>query len=220
MLQSISIDSAIRRVAGSQLQYIFCHYPQPKELPNHLTRLRLYLFPFLVVLTVIALHFHSGDWMFAAFLLLAFMAATDLVDGYVAREEGCTSDDGALWDPFADKLMVLPAMILLLSWTKSGFQDDPATWRRLMMLLGYLLTMEVMSILWYLFRLGGKSNGLGKMKLWFQVFSVGMGMLCAMSYMSNGSVLARSTVAWAMTPGLVAAAIFATFSILLKIKSR
>lgn len=73
-------------------------------IPNMLTILRIILIPVFVVL------FFQGNKMAA---LGVFVAAslTDMLDGYLARKLNQISDFGKLFDPLADKLMVLTAMV-------------------------------------------------------------------------------------------------------------
>jgi len=53
-------------------------------------------------------------------LLFAFAAATDWLDGYLARSLNQTSAFGAFLDPVADKLMVAAALIVLVNLTYVG----------------------------------------------------------------------------------------------------
>ena len=73
-------------------------------IPNVLTMIRLALVPVFVVL------FLNGHKMAS---LAVFVAAslTDMLDGYLARKLNQITDFGKLFDPLADKLMVLSAMV-------------------------------------------------------------------------------------------------------------
>ncbi|MBR2855108.1 MAG: CDP-diacylglycerol--glycerol-3-phosphate 3-phosphatidyltransferase [Clostridia bacterium] len=73
-------------------------------IPNVLTMIRLILVPVFVVL------FLKGHKMAS---LAVFVAAslTDMLDGYLARKLNQITDFGKLFDPLADKLMVLSAMV-------------------------------------------------------------------------------------------------------------
>ena len=72
-------------------------------IPNVLTMIRLIMVPVFVVL------FLNGYKMAS---LGVFVAAslTDMLDGYLARKLNQITDFGKLFDPLADKLMVLSAM--------------------------------------------------------------------------------------------------------------
>lgn len=56
-----------------------------------------------------------GGWWLAAFLLFVAAAATDWLDGHLARSRGELSDFGRFLDPIADKLMVAAAMVALVA---------------------------------------------------------------------------------------------------------
>ena len=73
-------------------------------VPNVLTMLRLVLVPVFVVL------FLKGYKM-ASLAVFAVASLTDMLDGYLARKLNQITDFGKLFDPLADKLMVLSAMV-------------------------------------------------------------------------------------------------------------
>ncbi len=73
-------------------------------IPNVLTMLRLVLIPVFVVL------FFQGKTK-AALVVFAAASLTDLLDGYLARKLNQITDFGKLFDPLADKLMVLTALV-------------------------------------------------------------------------------------------------------------
>lgn len=78
------------------------------NVPNALTLLRLLLIPVYWVLMM-----GRNDEMSA---LVVFVAAslTDLLDGYIARKYNLITDVGKLFDPLADKLMVLSVLLTLV----------------------------------------------------------------------------------------------------------
>jgi CDP-diacylglycerol---glycerol-3-phosphate 3-phosphatidyltransferase len=87
----------------------------PINIPNLLTWLRILLIPVFVsvfYLTDTNLSFHHKNLISTAVFLLA--AATDWLDGYLARRLNQYSAFGAFLDPVADKLMVAAALILLV----------------------------------------------------------------------------------------------------------
>jgi len=73
-------------------------------IPNVLTILRMLLIPVFVVL------FFKGYKM-AALAVFCAASLTDMLDGYLARKLNQITDFGKLFDPLADKLMVLTAMV-------------------------------------------------------------------------------------------------------------
>lgn len=55
----------------------------------------------------------DGLW-WVAFALFVITAATDSLDGYIARKRGEVSVFGRIADPFVDKLLVLGSMVFLI----------------------------------------------------------------------------------------------------------
>jgi cardiolipin synthase len=87
----------------------------PFNIPNLLTWLRILLIPVFVSVFYLSDHTlapHYKDMISTAVFLAA--AATDWLDGYLARRLNQYSAFGAFLDPVADKLMVAAALILLL----------------------------------------------------------------------------------------------------------
>lgn len=56
----------------------------------------------------------SGDWWLTSAGVFAFAAATDAVDGYIARKYGLVTTLGRILDPFVDKIIVCGAFVFLL----------------------------------------------------------------------------------------------------------
>ncbi len=90
------------------------------NLPNALTLLRIFFVPLLVAVLVeqsIGIK-HNGivvvtNEVFALVIFLA-AAATDLLDGYLARRWGQITTVGTLLDPIADKLLISAALVSLV----------------------------------------------------------------------------------------------------------
>jgi CDP-diacylglycerol--glycerol-3-phosphate 3-phosphatidyltransferase len=80
------------------------------NIPNALTLMRIALIPVLVLVFYLPFENH----LLVAAGIFAFAAATDWVDGYLARRLGQTTAFGAFLDPVADKLMVAVALVLLV----------------------------------------------------------------------------------------------------------
>jgi len=130
-----------------------------KYIPNIITAVRLLLVPVFIVV------FFNCDirWAFAVFL---FASASDLVDGYLARKWQVVSDFGKLFDPLADKVMQISAVICLaikgmipvlpvvIAFAKEG-----------LMLLGGLLLLKKRNFVVY-------SNTFGKLASFFFSFVV------------------------------------------------
>jgi CDP-diacylglycerol--glycerol-3-phosphate 3-phosphatidyltransferase len=89
------------------------------NLPNALTLLRIFFVPLLVAALVqghvtIDLGFMEITNATLALSLFLAAAATDLLDGYLARKWGQITTVGTLLDPIADKLLVSSALIALV----------------------------------------------------------------------------------------------------------
>ena len=89
------------------------------NIPNFLTLLRIFFVPLLVAALVqedVSLRVAgvriTNDWLALAIFLSA--AATDLLDGYLARRWKQVTTIGTLLDPIADKLLVSAALISLV----------------------------------------------------------------------------------------------------------
>ena len=76
-------------------------------IPNVLTMIRLLLVPVFVVV-----YFRTVDEpKYAALAVFAAASLTDMLDGFLARKLNQITDFGKLFDPLADKLMVLTALV-------------------------------------------------------------------------------------------------------------
>ncbi len=80
------------------------------NLPNLLTVLRIVLIPVFVVFFYLPVSWSRE----AATVVFVLAAATDWLDGYLARRMQLVSALGAFLDPVADKLMVATALVLLV----------------------------------------------------------------------------------------------------------
>lgn len=93
------------------------------NLPNFLTLSRIFLVPLLVAILVQdprSYSFHLGGWsneisnQMLALTCFLIAAATDLLDGYLARRWRQVTTVGMLLDPIADKLLISAALIALV----------------------------------------------------------------------------------------------------------
>ncbi len=79
------------------------------NIPNVLTMIRMILIPVFVVL-------FFNDRKMAALAVFCAASFTDFLDGFLARRLNQITDFGKLFDPLADKLMVLTAMVCQTFW--------------------------------------------------------------------------------------------------------
>jgi CDP-diacylglycerol--glycerol-3-phosphate 3-phosphatidyltransferase len=78
-----------------------------KNIPNALTLIRLIIVPFLG-------YFIYSEKYTIAIILFAFGGLTDVLDGYIARKYGLITKWGKFFDPLADKLMQITALVFLV----------------------------------------------------------------------------------------------------------
>ncbi len=95
---------------------------RPMNLPNILTLSRILLIPVFVLVYFLPT---PNNYLWAA-LLFGLAAATDWMDGYLARKWGQITPFGAFLDPVADKLIVVTALLLLIDSHSSLWLTLPA----------------------------------------------------------------------------------------------
>ncbi|MFZ2853352.1 MAG: CDP-diacylglycerol--glycerol-3-phosphate 3-phosphatidyltransferase [Rhodocyclaceae bacterium] len=87
----------------------------PLNIPILLTWLRIVLIPLMIAVYYVPESWgHGIGRNLTATLIFVVAAATDWLDGYLARRLDQTSAFGAFLDPVADKLMVASALIMLV----------------------------------------------------------------------------------------------------------
>lgn len=82
------------------------------NLPNQITLLRLIL----AVIVFVLLEIEAFP---AALVLFVIAAATDWLDGYLARRWGLVTQLGRILDPFADKIIICGTFIILAAEPRS-----------------------------------------------------------------------------------------------------
>jgi CDP-diacylglycerol--glycerol-3-phosphate 3-phosphatidyltransferase len=101
------------------------------NLPNLLTLLRIFFVPLLVaVLVGEKLGLRVGGLVvtneFLALAIFLAAAATDLLDGWLARRRNQVTTVGILLDPIADKLLIAAVLISLVQVRANGASIVPA----------------------------------------------------------------------------------------------
>lgn len=81
------------------------------KIPNILTTFRIFIIPIMVIAFYVPGIFANV----IAAILFAVAAITDYFDGYFARSLNAESNFGKCLDPIADKLIVIVAIILIIS---------------------------------------------------------------------------------------------------------
>lgn len=86
------------------------------NLPNILTIARMVL-----ILPLLGCFYPEAAWARpAAFVLFALAAVTDFLDGWLARRYRLQSAFGEIFDPVADKMIVIATLLLLAAWGSLG----------------------------------------------------------------------------------------------------
>jgi len=82
-----------------------------KKIPNWLTFIRLALIPVFVVFLIDP----SRASLNIAAIIFVLAAITDYADGIIARRYKAITDFGKLFDPLADKILVMAALVMLVA---------------------------------------------------------------------------------------------------------
>lgn len=140
-------------------------YPQ-LNVATALTWLRIAAIP-----AVAVVFYWPGEWSRpAASMVFTLACITDLLDGYLARRMGQTSEFGAFLDPVADKLMVAVALVLIL-------QADPRITIALVAAIIIGREITVSALREWMAELGARSrvavSGIGKAKTTMQMIGLG-----------------------------------------------
>ena len=80
------------------------------NLPNAVTLTRIGMIPIILTFT----YYESRLNSFVAAIVFAVTAATDFLDGWIARRRGLVTVIGKFLDPLADKLVVVSTLIMLV----------------------------------------------------------------------------------------------------------
>jgi len=145
------------------------------NVPNFLTLLRIFFVPLLVAALVEQnavyplFGYQVASSVVALWIFLA-AAATDLLDGYVARKWGQVTTVGTLLDPIADKLLISAALVALVQTA-----HVPA-WLTILLIGREFVVSGLRSIA----AAAGytiKANDLGKTKMVFQVAAIALVIL-------------------------------------------
>lgn len=145
--------------------------------PNHITLFRMIATPFTIVL-LYDKHYALGV---SVFLIVAL---TDALDGALARTRNMITPWGMMFDPLADKMLVIPSIIVLL------FTNLNPVIAISSVLIEILII--VLALLW---RRAGKqiqANTWGKIKMFLQVLGIFLLLLAAR--FSSVELLGAATV--------------------------
>ena len=133
------------------------------NLANTITIARILLIPVFLVLLLSGIPEPYGDILAAAVFILA--AATDKLDGYVARRSKQITTLGQFLDPLADKLLIAAALIALVS------QGRIAAWVA-MLIIGREVAVSVLRIVGVSQGVSIPADKYGKLKTVLQIVYV------------------------------------------------
>ncbi|MGP1309305.1 MAG: CDP-alcohol phosphatidyltransferase family protein, partial [Phycisphaerales bacterium] len=184
-----------------------------QQIPNLLTLGRLLLATvFFALLAVFDFEDSSDALLVVAVTVFVVAALTDAVDGYLARRWNAITVFGRVMDPFADKILILGAFVMLAGanfarWTVHGDPDMASgveTWMVVIILARELLITSLRGMV----ESRGVSFaavGAGKIKMVAQSVAVPMILVCVALQTGSAPGFARrahlgaSVVAWATT---------------------
>ena len=156
------------------------------NMPNLITLSRLVL-----ALVLFAMISFSQQWLAAA-IVFVVAAATDALDGFIARRYGLITALGRILDPFVDKIIVCGAFLFLVAQPGSGVN----AW---MALLVFSREMFITSLRAFLEQHGRDFSAVwsGKIKMFLQCVAVTVSLLSLDTrFDSHGFRLLRDVILW------------------------
>ncbi|CAI2584811.1 CDP-diacylglycerol--glycerol-3-phosphate3-phosphatidyltransferase [Apilactobacillus kunkeei] len=93
------------------------------NLPNKLTLIRIIMIPIFIILLSCSINMGTVIWLGTSIQITRIVAAivfaaaciTDFLDGQIARRQHLVTNFGKFADPLADKMIVMSAFIILVS---------------------------------------------------------------------------------------------------------
>jgi CDP-diacylglycerol--glycerol-3-phosphate 3-phosphatidyltransferase len=172
------------------------------NVPNCITLARLVL-----AVVLFAMISFSSAWVAAA-VMFVIAAATDALDGYIARKYGLVTTLGRILDPFADKIIICGAFLFLVAQPKSGVN----AW---MALIVFGREMFITSLRAFLEQHGRDFSAIwsGKIKMVLQCAAVTGSLLSMNARFADVPtfILVRNVLLWAMTAVTVYSGVEYTF---------
>lgn len=159
-----------------------------RQLPNFITAIRIALVP--IVLWLLLTQWSSSFGRIVALVVFVTAAATDGLDGGLARRFNIESNIGKLLDPIADKLL-LSGSLLVLSWL--GVVPWLATW----LILGRELAITLFRLAVAKRRVIAANAG-GKFKTVVQIVAIAVVILPVSELLPFWGALAQGLI-WAAT---------------------
>jgi len=142
------------------------------NLPNYLTLVRILLIPFFFSFLI---YYGPRHPTFRLWALVVFLvaAATDALDGILARRFHWKTRLGTFLDPFADKLLLLCGFLGIAS--SQAFLLKPPVWAIVIIVFRDLLIIAGLMIIFFTTgKVAVKPNFLGKATTFFQMLTIGV----------------------------------------------
>lgn len=156
-----------------------------RQIPNAITVLRILLVPLVVFLLLSA----ESDWeLWLAVIFFVLSAATDGIDGAIARKKDLVSKTGQLLDPIADKALLGATLVALsivgdVVWVATG------------LILGRELAVTVYRLAVAKRRVIAASGG-GKLKTVIQSIAIGF-VIAPVEFLGEWVIVLNQGVIWA-----------------------
>ena len=152
------------------------------NLPNILTLSRILMIPVFVII-----YYLPAQWSYLVSAgLFALAAATDWLDGYLARKLNQSTPFGAFLDPVADKLMVAVALTVLIEAHASFILTIPAT-----VIIGREIVISALRE--WMAELGERAKGavsqLGKIKTVTQMTAITLLLAQKPDFTADGDII-------------------------------
>ncbi len=125
-------------------------------------------------------HGHPEEWLrWAAAIIFIGAAATDALDGYVARRMQQKTRIGSILDPLADKALLL-VTLLLLSWNHGNAFDQLPLWFPIVVISRDVILVLGVAVIFMINRnFDIRPHGIGKAATVLQMITLGMVLLKA-----------------------------------------
>ncbi len=136
------------------------------------------------------------QYYWIALTLFVIAAATDWLDGWYARKYNQVTKLGRILDPFCDKILICGAFVLIAeAMVAYPWYGRVAGWMAVVVLGRELLVTSIRGII----EQGGgdfSAKMHGKLKMWFQCFSVGAALLSLAILGPTPTVEAGAHLVW------------------------
>lgn len=183
-------------------------HPLPRiTLATRVTLLRILGIPVFVLLMVyyhMSLRADAPDerYRIAALVVFVIVAATDALDGYLARSRNEITELGRILDPLADKGLLLSAVIMLTRPSLPGLQPQLPVWFTLTIISrDVLLVLGALVINHLVHRVQIRPRLTGKAATFFQMTTI-VGALAARGPHPAFTLLAMIAAAFTLISGL------------------